>query len=105
MSYRHVNPNMISTIILGVQEGEHAARQPGSEALLQLAYEDLEAQHAALTPPGDRPIVVGQFLKAKALAHTQGFIAGYRSVAEQPETHHPACVKYGDDALCAACNA
>lgn len=78
---RHTNPNMSPSVLAGVAEGEQAALDHGDWVLVAY-YQKHEEQTAALTPPGDRPFVVGAFLKAKELAYVQGFIAAYRTATE-----------------------
>lgn len=79
---RHSNPNMVRPVIEGIVQGELYVPSPHGLKRLAEAYHALEVQTADLVPTGDRPFVVGAFLKAKALAHTQGFIAAYRAGTE-----------------------
>lgn len=81
---RHVNPNMIPSVLQGIESGEDFAGHPGGDTELAFAYDTLERMMADLRPKGDRPFVVSGFLKAKDIASLQGFIAAYRSATEHP---------------------
>lgn len=79
---RHTNPNMCQPVLDGIAAGELAVDDPQgavTAAAMQASLEDLQG---ALVPPGDRPFVVGAFLKAKALAYAQGWVAAYRAGTE-----------------------
>lgn len=74
---KHVNPNMISAVLKGIAEGETIAARAGFEAgdmLLFEAYDTLDKL--------SDPVRTGGFLRAKAVADAQGFIAAYRSATE-----------------------
>lgn len=79
---RHTNSNMSPAVLEGIAAGEAAVGQPWGDEVFERELEVAEAVTAALVPTGDRPFVVGAFLKAKALAQAQGFIAAYRTATE-----------------------
>ena len=70
---RHVNSNMIVHVQAGIARGEASSDPAALVAALAVAA-DMTAQ---LRPLGDRPVVVSAYTKSKALAHAQGFIAGF----------------------------
>lgn len=78
----HTNGNMTPSVLRGIEIGERNVGNDFGDDVLQHAYRDLEEQTLALQPTGDRPFVVSAFLKAKALAYTQGYIAAYRAGTE-----------------------
>lgn len=82
MQVKHMNSNMVVPVQGGIAQGEMAVRSANGHALFEQAVRDADEMTAALVPPGDRPFVVGGFLKSKALAHAQGFIAAYRTATE-----------------------
>ena len=68
---RHTNTNLIAPVLAGIAAGE-AAGAPVDWPALRAELDRLAAE---LRPVGDRPFVVSGYLKAKALAHAQGYIA------------------------------
>lgn len=101
---RHANPNMSPSVLMGIADGEQAAADPNlAPDIIEVAYRQHEEQSAALVAPGDRPFVVGAFLKAKELAFTQGFIAAYRTATEF--CSHPGTVSRSAGIFCSRCGA
>lgn len=84
MSTRHSNPNMVVAVDEGIARAEALlAEDPAEAARVYAVHVDAaEELLALLQPKGDRPIVVAAFLKAKHMAHCQGYIAAYRSSSE-----------------------
>lgn len=76
---RHVNPNMSQPVLEGIKEGEAWVCCWGGDAKLAEQVAIAEEMTAQLASAGDRPFVVGGFIKARRLAYAQGFIAAYRS--------------------------
>ena len=67
---RHVNTNLIAPVLAGIAAGE-AAGAPVDWPALRAELDRLAAE---LRPVGI-VVVVSGYLKAKALAHAQGYIA------------------------------
>ncbi len=80
---RHTNPNMVEPVLAGIAAGERAVSAHDGHILYAQQIETIAQLTPQLTPPGDRPFVVGGFLKAKAIAFAQGFVAAYRTGTER----------------------
>jgi len=72
---KHVNPNMIVPVLEGIEAGEAARGHTLGPSLLADQYQTIESLTAPPTPGAYR---AGNLVRAKAIAHAQGFIAGYR---------------------------
>lgn len=77
---KHINPNMVASVLEGIADGERLAGTVGTESAFQAVVEAAQRLHEQLATQ-----VTARIMPSKQLAYNEGFIAAYRAASEHTD--------------------